>query len=126
MEKDIKRKKYNYTLEKEVILPNGKCIKIDNETTLENNFVIHLNSKEIKFPLHIRTREKNDVIKVKNMSSYKKVNDIFTNEKIPKIDRDYYPIVVDNDGEIIWIPGIKKSHFDRKKEGKYDIILKYD
>ena len=60
------------------------------------------------------------------MKGKKKVNDIFTDCKIPKEKRDNYPIVTDSTGEIIWIPGIKKSHLDRKKEQKYDIILKYD
>ena len=46
--------------------------------------------------------------------------------KISKTLRDEYPIVTDSSGQIIWIPGIKKSHLDRKKEEKYDIILKYD
>jgi tRNA(Ile)-lysidine synthetase-like protein len=63
---------------------------------------------------------------VKNMLGRKKVNDIFIDSKIPKSLRDSYPIVTDSTGEIIWIPGIKKSHLDRKKEQKYDIILKYD
>ena len=63
---------------------------------------------------------------VKNMLGRKKVNDIFIDSKIPKEIRDSHPIVLDSSGEIIWIPGIKKSHLDRKKEQKYDIILKYD
>ena len=63
---------------------------------------------------------------VKNMLGRKKVNDIFIDSKLPKEKRDSQPIVLDSSGEIIWIPGIKKSHLDRKKEQKYDIILKYD
>ena len=33
---------------------------------------------------------------IKNMESYKKVKDIFIDEKVPKEERDLYPIVVDN------------------------------
>ena len=53
-------------------------------------------------------------------------NDIFIDSKIPNSERDSYPVVTDSTGEIIWIPGLKKSHLDRKKEQKYDIILRYD
>jgi len=60
------------------------------------------------------------------MLGTKKVSDIFTDSKISKELRDSYPIVTDDNGEIIWIPGVKKSNFDMKKQGKYDIILKYD
>lgn len=41
----------------------------------------------------------------------KKVSDIFTNSKIPKEIRNSYPIVVDSNDTILWIPGIKKSKF---------------
>ena len=60
------------------------------------------------------------------MIGRKKINDIFIDSKVPNSNRDEYPIVADSTGEIIWIPGVKKSHLDRKKEGKYDIILKYN
>lgn len=117
---------YEYTFKDSILLPNGKSIKIDNTTNLTSNFVIHLNSSEIKLPFIVRSRRNGDGMRVKNMLGTKKVSDIFTDSKIPKEFRDSYPIVTDSTGQIIWIPGIKKSHLDRKKEEKYDIILKYD
>lgn len=117
---------YEYTFIDEIKLENGKSIKIDNNTKETSNFVIHLNSSEIKLPFHVRCRKNGDVMSVKNMLGTKKVNDIFTDFKLPKELRDGYPIVTDSTGKIIWIPGIKKSQLDRKKEQKYDIILKYD
>jgi len=45
--------------------------------------------------------------------------------KIPVKRRDLWPIVVDSNDEIIWIPGLKKSKFDKEKNAKYDIILRY-
>jgi len=117
---------YRYEFNDYVKLPNGKEITLDNNTKLTTNYVIHLNSEEIKLPFIVRTRRDGDFMTVKNMLGKKKVNDIFIDSKIPKGERDGYPIVTDSTGEIIWIPGIKKSHLDRKKEQKYDIILKYD
>ena len=127
MIKDIKDNiKYEYTFNDKVKLPNGKSIKIDNNTLDKSNYVIHLNSKEIKFPFHVRCYKTGDRMKVKNMAGSKKISDIFIDFKLSKELRKVQPIVTDDTGEIIWIPGIKKSHFDRKKEEKYDIILKYD
>ena len=40
-------------------------------------------------------------------------------------DRNLWPIVVDSDGVIVWVPGLKKSKFDKQKDENYDIILKY-
>ena len=60
------------------------------------------------------------------MNGSKKVKDIFIDEKIPVDHRKNYPVVVDSEDNIIWIPGIKKSKYDSLKTGKYDIILWYD
>ena len=121
-----KHESIDIILNEKVTLPNGKTIEIVKNTNLTNNNVIYLNSKEISMPLHIRYRKPQDKIKIKNMESYKKVNEIFINEKIPREQRDTYPIVVDSKNEIIWIPGLKKSYLDSQKDGKYDIILKYN
>ena len=120
------QKQIDLILKDKVKLPNGKCIEIVDNSTLTNNYVIYLNSKDIKLPIHIRYRQDGDKIKIKNMNHYKKVNDIFINEKIPRQERDTYPIVVDDNNEIIWLPGLKKSYFDSQNRQKYDIILKYN
>jgi hypothetical protein len=56
----------------------------------------------------------------------KKVKDIFIDKKISLSDRDLWPIVLDSFGNVVWIPGIKKSKFDKKTNEEYDIILKYN
>ena len=126
VENEYINEEYEYEFNDIIKLPNGKCIKLDNDTKLTNNFVIHLNSKDVKLPFIVRTRKNGDYMIVKNMLGRKKVNDIFIDSKVPKNIRDSYPIVTDATGEIIWIPGIKKSHLDRKNTENYDIILKYD
>ena len=63
---------------------------------------------------------------VKNMKSAKKIKDIFIDAKVPINQRDLWPVVVDAKGNIVWIPGIKKSKFDKKANEEYDIILKYN
>ena len=60
------------------------------------------------------------------MNEEKKIKNIFIDCKIPLDKRDNYPIVVDSNDEIVWLPGLKKSKFDRKNSEKYDIILKYE
>ena len=56
----------------------------------------------------------------------KKVKDIFIDKKIPIRDRDLWPIVVDSLGKIVFIPGLKKSKFDKTNSEFYDIILRYE
>ena len=103
---------------------NGFIIEKTLESSDKSNYTIRLLSSELKLPLYIRTRKEGDYMLVKNMTGKKKVKDIFIDEKIALDKRDELPIVVDSDNIIIWIPGVKKSKFDKEKTEKYDIILK--
>lgn len=94
-------------------------------TNLTNNSVTYLNSSELKLPLYVRNFHSGDKMTIKNMEGHKKVKDIFINEKIDRQIRYNYPVVIDSSGEVVWLPGIKKSAFDSQKAGKYDIILEY-
>ena len=116
---------YKILLDRDVKLNNG-IIKFVTKENSKSNYVIRLNKKDLKLPLYIRTRKVQDKIKVKNSSYFKKIKKIFIDKKVPKRLRDDYPIVVDSDDRIIWIPGIIKSEFDVDKDKKYDIILKYE
>ena len=116
---------YNYILDKDVLLPNGDKICFISGSNNHSNYIIRLNSKDINLPLFVRTRKPSDKIFIKNFFHLKSIKSIFVNEKIPKINRDSYPIVVDSLDNVIWIPGIKKSKFDNEIDEKCDIILKY-
>ena len=116
---------YEYIFNNEVELPNNrKIIKVDS-SELTNNYVTFLNSDNIKLPLIVRNYRHGDKMTIKNMNGHKKIKDIFINEKTDLTVRNGYPVVTDSTGEIIWLPGIKKSSFDSKNSGKYDIILEY-
>lgn len=116
---------YCYKFDNVVKLDNG--YNIEKINTLENttNYITALDSTEISLPLYIRNRKDGDVIDVLGLNGTKKVKDIFINEKISRNVRDNYPLVVDSKSNVIWIPGIKKSKYDKSKHGKYDIIIKY-
>ena len=107
-------------------LPNG-CLKVlDKDIDDNSNFIIRLNSENIKLPLHVRTKKQGDKILIKNMNNKKKVKEIFIECKLNNNERKVWPIVTDDNDEIIWIPGLKKSNLDVKKSNKYDIIIKYN
>ena len=63
---------------------------------------------------------------IKNMKNNKKLKDIFIDSKLTKEERENQPVVVDSAGNIIWLPGLKKSQFDKAKTENYDIILWYN
>ena len=103
---------------------NKEFIFVNNEES-DSNYVCRLNSSDIKMPLYVRNRKNGDRIEIKNLNGSKKVKDVFIDEKISKDKRDGIPIVVDSAEKIIWIPGVKKSKYNKEKNEKYDIIIKY-
>ena len=119
--------KENYKLELSdfITLPNQKTIKIIKETNSNSNNICRLNIKDLKLPLYIRNKEDGDKIEIKGLNGTKKIKDIFIDEKIPVIERRTWPILVDSEGVVLWIPGLRKSKFDKQKDENYDIILEY-
>ena len=117
-------KPYSFTFEDKVILPNNQIL-IKEETEDTSNYTIRLNSKELSLPLIVRTRQNGDKIEIKNLNGHKKIKDIFIDEKISESDRNNWPILTDQNNQIIWLPGLKKSKFDKQKHENYDIIIRY-
>jgi len=121
----MQSKEYEIEIIKYINLPNGKNIEVLDESNDTSNFICRLSSEDVKFPLHARTRKEGDKMYVKGLLGSKKVKDIFINEKISIEEREKWPIIVDSNGVIVWIPGLKKSKFDKQINEKCDIILKY-
>ena len=116
---------YDIEIDKYTVLPNGGVIEEVESSDTNDNFICRLNKSDVAFPLHVRTRKNGDKMVVKGMLGHKKLNDIFINSKIPTNKRDMWPVVVDSNETIVWLPGLKKSKFDIAKNEKCDIILKY-
>ena len=120
---DDKKESYKYEIKSSVYINGYGVIKKVDDSTKTDNYVTYLDSSKIKLPLYVRNRKKGDKMVIKNMDEAKKIKNIFIDSKVPIDKRDDYPIVVDSNDEIIWLPGLKKSKFDSKNSGKYDIIL---
>ncbi|MEK3750758.1 tRNA lysidine(34) synthetase TilS [Paenibacillus sp. FSL E2-8871] len=64
---------------------------------------------ELVFPLTIRSRLPGDTIRVMGLNGSKKVKDIYIDDKIPAAERSMIPLVCDGLGNIVWIPGVRRS-----------------
>lgn len=106
-------------------LPNGKNIDKINYCEEVSNNITRLDSKEICLPLYTRNRKDGDKMKVKGLNGTKKISDIFIDNKIKANERNIWPVVLDAKNNIVWVPGLKKSIFDKEIDEEYDIILKY-
>lgn len=116
---------YEVELINYVNLPNGKNLEIVSNSESTSNNTCRLNSKNCTLPLIVRNRKQGDKLTVKGMLGSKKLKDIFIDEKISTEERDVWPVVVDSEDNIVWLPGLKKTKYDVDKDMKYDIIIKY-
>lgn len=92
-------------------LPDGTAIKITYTTTRgkesPNSFYIAI--EELTYPLHVRTRKNGDRMSWKGLQGTKKLKDIFIDAKIPLKQRASWPLIVDDEGRILWLIGLKKG-----------------
>ena len=124
IKKNIKEeKKYKIIFEDTTKIDSLEIKKVAEEESNGNN-ICRLNSKNIKLPLYIRNRKDGDYIILKNSNYRKKVKEIFIENKLPISKRNNYPLLVDSDDKVLWIPNIKKSNLCYKKDENYDIIIK--
>ena len=117
-------KKYKIELT-DIVETDKYIIKKINNTNNNGNNICRLDSKTISLPLYIRNAKKGDKIKVLGLNGSKVVFDIVMENKIPKQIRESYPVLVDKNDDILWIPNLKKSQFNIEKKKNYDIILEY-
>lgn len=122
-EKEIEEKNYKIELKEKLEIRNLIIKKTNNEEK-DGNEVCRINTQDIKMPLYLRNRKKGDYIILKGSNNRKKIKDIFIEQKIPISKRNTYPLLVDAEDNIIWIPNIKKSKFCNKKNENYDIIIR--
>ena len=124
-QKQEEQNEYEIELIKSVILDNGKTIEIIDDTEDNSNYICRLNSEEITLPIYVRNKKDGDKMTILGLEGSKKIKDIFINEKVPVNERNNYPVLVDAKDNILWLPGLKKSNFNKTKKEKYDIIIKY-
>jgi tRNA(Ile)-lysidine synthase len=60
-------------------------------------------------PVSVRKRQPGDVMTCFGMTGKKKVKNVLIEAKVPKDQRDFYPIVVMKE-QILWIPGVRRSN----------------
>jgi tRNA(Ile)-lysidine synthase len=93
-------------------IPGRGIIKmeyVDSSIVHPNQYTAFFVRERVSLPLLIRTRKTGDRMTLKGMSGTKKVKDIFIDHKIPLHERATWPVITDQQGCILWLPGLKKS-----------------
>ena len=116
-EADWKDCEWNWRQEKRLELCNRWSF-------VKSNGDVHEEFAEASLPevLQIRHWHEGDEIVPFGSDKPKKVKDIFSDAKIPRHRRHSMPLVVAN-GEIIWIPGVRRAEFGRVNDGESGVCL---
>ena len=64
----------------------------------------------LSLPLTVRSRRSGDRMRPLGLNGTKKVQDMFVDAKVPPSRRELLPLLCDAQGQILWIPGVRRSH----------------
>ena len=86
-------------------LPEEEAEEIENDifrVSKTGNYKCEIGAYESDFPLMIRNFKPGDKIRLKNGT--KKVSRIFIDKKVPRTIRENYPVVLNKDNDVIFVP----------------------
>ena len=113
---------YNYLFDKQLLVNGLHHFNVVNKPGKD---VINLDLSEVKLPLRIRTKKPGDKLVPLGMTGHKKLKEIFIESDISRIQREVYPVVVDSDDEILWLPQIKLTKYCKLVSEKHNIMIEY-
>lgn len=87
---------------------NIKRFKREEIKIQSDPFQAFMDAEKVSFPITVRTWRSGDKFVPLGMKNRKKLQDLFTDLKIPKPTRAKYPLFISH-GEIIWVGGIRIS-----------------
>lgn len=96
-----------------VTLPTGEQVSVwqgKSEKVKKNEAQkSYLCYNEIRLPLRVRNRRSGDRIQLKGQAGRAKVSRIMKDAKLSQKQRAHWPLIVDDDDVVVWIPGLKKA-----------------
>jgi tRNA(Ile)-lysidine synthase len=75
------------------------------------------------FPLIMRFKQDGDKFMPLGMKNYKKLSDFFINQKIPLPHKSKIPILVNGNGEIIWVVGLRQDNRYKVKATTKKVVI---
>ncbi|GAB4113070.1 MAG: tRNA lysidine(34) synthetase TilS [Candidatus Caldatribacteriota bacterium] len=94
-------------------------------------FIEVIDQEKVKLPLKLRNRREGDFFYPLKLGGKKKIKELFIDDKIPRSRRRLIPLLIDGEGKIVWVVGIRlderaKITADTKKVWKISIKTKID
>ena len=81
----------------------------ENVQLVESHDQIILDYDKVCEPLFVRHKKPQDRMSCRGMEGTKKIGRLFIDRKIAKMEREVWPLLVDNKGEVLWVPFLHRS-----------------
>ncbi|MBC7565750.1 MAG: tRNA lysidine(34) synthetase TilS [Pedobacter sp.] len=91
-------------LDQKILIYYSDVAHFENEPTKA-----FIDAKKLIYPLIFRARQEGDKFIPLGMTTYKKLSDFFVDKKVPLNEKELAPILVNGNGEIIWIGGYRQD-----------------
>ncbi|MGV8879018.1 MAG: tRNA lysidine(34) synthetase TilS [Sphingobacteriaceae bacterium] len=102
--------------DKEIDYPNYRLHLLHDGSPLivkDNAMAASVDAEKLNFPLSMRPWQAGDYFYPLGMQKRKKLSDYLINEKVPLLLKNKVPVLVNGNGEIIWVGGLRMD--DRYK-----------
>jgi tRNA(Ile)-lysidine synthase len=86
-------------------------LEVPDPSLPANREEAYFDEGQLMFPLRIRSRLPGDLMHPYGLNGTKKVQDMFVDAKVPRSRRNSLPLLVNGDGQVLWIPGIRRSRY---------------
>lgn len=98
----------------ETVIFSQKTFKISECKAIPTSFngnknTLYINAESLIYPLTLRHFKEGDIFKPFGMKGFKKVSDYFINQKLPQTQKANVPILVNGNGDIVWICGYRSD-----------------
>ena len=117
-------------LERITLIPGWEIsVEIPSNTTINDikaadPLTAYLDIKSINTNLHVRTRNPQDIFQPLGMEMAKKLQDFYTDSKIPAMWRSKIPLLISDKG-IMWIVGHRISELGRVNDPDQSYLIKF-
>ncbi|WP_461448832.1 tRNA lysidine(34) synthetase TilS [Mucilaginibacter sp.] len=98
--------------DREVNYHNYKVTLLHDDSPLivkDNPLAVSIDAELLIYPLIIRRWQQSDFFYPLGMKTRKKLSDLFVDQKIPVHQKSQVPLLVNGNGEIIWVAGYRSS-----------------
>ncbi|SMC61860.1 tRNA lysidine(34) synthetase TilS [Pedobacter africanus] len=83
----------------------------------------YVDTEKLIFPLVLRGWQAGDRFKPMGMNGFKKLSDFFIGQKIPLGSKDQVPILLNGNGEVIWVAGLRQDNRYKLTENTKSVTI---